>query len=265
MKRQKKAGKVLTGNAAKLKRRAQLVARGVEDANFLDDLTAAVGLPGQLFYVNGNSSNLSTLPARFVVKLETGERAARAALLAYHASACNGKPKTKVGRDHALRNGWAAPQQAFALDGCHPGSDNRKHMCNLLVWVHEAQEPVGLLAMSLDAAARSCSVQAIHVAPRLRGPLQLPSHLWQEAKDCVRAIAHEKLKKLAHNKCSVWTVRFTLEVACCQSQQGAHFWIERMGWDGTTHAKQAAKEWGKGVKWKPGTYQMWYKLPVQRA
>ena len=57
MKRQRKAGKVLAGRAAKLKRRADLKARGVDDEKILDDLVAAVGLPGQIFYVNGSNSD----------------------------------------------------------------------------------------------------------------------------------------------------------------------------------------------------------------
>ena len=59
------------------------------------------------------------------------------------------------------------------------------------------------------------------------------------------------------------SVRFTLAAPCCQSQQGAHFWITRMGWDGTEDAKRAAEEWAEpGKKWKPGTYEMWYTLSV---
>ena len=35
---------------------------------------------------------------------------------------------------------------------------------------------------------------------------------------------------------------------------------EWLGWE--EHAKQAAKEWGLGVKWKPGTYESWYQLTL---
>ena len=109
-----------------------------------------------------------------------------------------------------------------------------------------------MLAMSLDKSALSCSVQAIHVALRVRG-LQLPLHMWEKAKARVAEIARGKHVRI---------VRFSLVLACCQSQQGAHFWIHRMGWDGTEQAKQAAKELEKGVKWKPGEYELWYTLFV---
>ena len=120
MKRQRKAGKVLAGRAAKLKRRADLVSRGVDDEKILDNLVAAVGLPGQIFYVNGsNSDKLPKLPGNMQVRVSLGERDACAASLAYHAHMCLGKPGIKACRDHALAHGWAGPQQAFALQGTH--------------------------------------------------------------------------------------------------------------------------------------------------
>ena len=157
---------------------------------------------------------------------------------------------TLAGRDHALAQGWAAPQQAFALTGRNSGSDR---MCNISIGIDFLGEPVGVLALSLDKSARACMVQAIHVAPRLRGPMQLPAHLWEKALESVAEAARGKRSR---------SVRFSLEMPCCQSQQGAHFWICRMGWDGTEHARQAAQEWGLGVKWKPGTYALWYDLRV---
>ena len=51
LKRQRKAGIALHGGAAKLHRRAKLIARGVEDEERLDALTASVGLPGQSYLV----------------------------------------------------------------------------------------------------------------------------------------------------------------------------------------------------------------------
>ena len=46
-------------------------------------------------------------------------------------------------------------------------------MCNLAVVVFNKDIPVAVLAMSLDAAVRTCIVQAIHVTPAMRGPMQL--------------------------------------------------------------------------------------------
>ena len=245
------AGKVLSGQAAKLKRRANLVARGVDDEEMLDEMTAAIGLPGQPFYVNGiKCKKLAKLPGDMQVRVSHAERDACAAILAYHTHMCLGEPGNQAGREHALAQGWAAPQQAFALEGRHPGSNRQ---CNISIGIECLGEPVGILAMSLDRSARTCMVQAIHVAPRQRGPAQLPAHLWARGLECVLERARSQKSR---------SVRFSLEMACCQSQQGAHFWICRMGWDGTEHARQAAKEWGQGVKWKPGTYGLWYELDV---
>ena len=252
LKRQRKAGTVLAGRAAKLKRRATLVARGVDDEDILDDLVAAIGLPGQIYYVNGsNGSKLPKLPGNMQARVMLGECDARAASLGYHAHMCLGRPGDKAGRDHALAKGWAAPQQAFALAGKHPGS---QQICNVCICIDEGSEPVGILAMALDRSGRRCTVQAIHVEPRVRGPMQLPAHLWEKA---LESVAEAARGKQSHS------VRFSLEMACCQSQQGAHFWICRMGWDGTKDARNAAQEWGKGVKWGPGQYQLWYELDLR--
>ena len=258
LKRQRMAGTVLSGRAAKLKRRADLVSRGVDDEEVLDELTAAIGLPGQVFYVNGSKGKkLPQLPDNMQVRVSLGEHDACAANRAYHAFVCLGKPDTAAGRDHALAHGWAAPQQAFALQGRHPGSVRQ---CNISIGIHCLGEPVCMLAMSLDSSARACMVQAIHVVPKQRGPMQLPAHLWAKALESVVETARGKGSR---------SVRFSLEMACCQSQQGAHFWICRMGWDGTEHARQAAREWGQGVKWKPGTYELWHVvqtgMPAGRA
>ena len=42
---------MLAGRAAKLKRRAQLTARGVSDADMKEELTSSFGLPGMPFFV----------------------------------------------------------------------------------------------------------------------------------------------------------------------------------------------------------------------
>ena len=163
LKRQRKAGKALAGRAAKLKRRANLRSRGVDDDDTLDELTAAVGLPGQIFYVNGsNSDKLPKLPGNMQVRVSLGERDACAASLAYHAHMCLGAPDTKAGRDHALAQGWASPQQAFALRGRISAS---ARMCNISIGIDCLGEPVGILALSLDKSAQACTVQAHGAQP----------------------------------------------------------------------------------------------------
>ena len=255
-KRQKQAGTVLFGRAAVLRRRADLVERGTPN-DLLDEMTASVGLPGQPFYTTtaGSASttskhHLAALPEDFSMQVARDEQRSCAAVFAYHAHVCDGKPDEPAGRDAALARGWAGPQQAFALTGKHPSSGRK---CNVAIVVHQACQPVGLLAMSLSKDARGCIVQAIHAAPKVRGPLCVPEHMWRRATTCISEMARAQRSA---------AVRFSLEMPCCQSQQGAHFWIVRNGWDGTEHAKQAAKEWGLGVKWKPGTYESWYQLTL---
>ena len=75
------AGKALAGRAAKLKRRANLVARGVDDEEMLDEMTAAIGLPGQPFYVNGiKGKKVAKLPGDMQVRVSLAERDACAAI-----------------------------------------------------------------------------------------------------------------------------------------------------------------------------------------
>ena len=248
---------ILSGNAAKLARRAQLVARDTPE-ELLDELTAAVGLAGHPFYHgglhggqlhHGDNSTLKELPDAFTMDVAHGD-AACAALRTYHTHVCNGAPETKVGREAALKRGWTGPQQSLALAGHHQASTR---MCNLAITVHGAGEPVAILAMSLSANAHDCSVQAIHAAPKVRG-LRVPEPMWTRAKTVVAERARAQSRRVS--------VRFSLELPCCQSQQGANFWITRMGWDGTPHAKEAADAWGRGIKWESGTYELWYKLEV---
>ena len=77
LKRQRKSGKALAGGAAKVKRRSQLLARGVEDADMLNEMTASVGLPGIPLMVDvdiSRGTSLPLLPAGYVVQQVTGER-----------------------------------------------------------------------------------------------------------------------------------------------------------------------------------------------
>ena len=53
----------------------------------------------------------TALPDHFQIEVVHGEREACEALLAYHAYQCQGQPDCKSGRDHALKQGWTAPQQ----------------------------------------------------------------------------------------------------------------------------------------------------------
>ena len=216
LKRQRKAGLVLAGRAAKNKRRSELVARGVTDADILDEMTTSVGLSGVPFVVDVASRKgklpTSTLPVGYELRQVIGEQEACDALLRYHSSMCHGSPDTQIGRDYALSRGWAAPQQALALAGHHPGFPTSK--CNVLISIElkanadSTTEPVAVLAMHLKANARYCSVLVIHVPPQQRG-LQLPALLWDGAKACINKIARNFHRA---------AVKFTLAIPCCQSQ-----------------------------------------------
>ena len=246
----------LVGRAAQLKRRAVLVKRHghIADDGFVDELSTAVGKPGQIYMVGaqGTSSMCEELPPEMEVSVSEGESHAQAMLLDYHTQACSHAPGTKEGRDAALMRGWAGPQQALALQGRNTGS---LCMCNAVVCMRQAGELVGLLAMHVGSGVRKCVVQAIHVAPKVRGPWKVPNHLWEHARSYVAGLAGG----LAHAK-GLKLVRFSLELPCCMSQKGAHFWIYRMGWDGDEMSRKAAAEWGKGTKWEPGSYGLWYHL-----
>ena len=249
---------LLVGRAAKLKHRAALVKRHDHDADdgILDELLAAVGKPGQLYMAckgtgKAASSVGKELPREMEVVLSVGEINAGAMLHAYHTHACNDAPNTKEGRDCALKRGWAGPQQALALEGRNRGS---QRMCNAVVCMRQAGELVGLLAMHVQPGVRTCVVQTIHAAPKVRGPWNVPSHLWDSARACVADLARAK---------GVKKVRFSLELPQCMSQKGAHFWISRMRWEGDDLSTKAAEAWGNGeTQWTHGTYELWYQLQL---
>lgn len=250
-KRQLAAGKILNGRAAKLKRRAELKARGVQDEEDLESMSSTFGEPGFPYISSIDQDEVCELPSSLHLQVSSGESAACAALLTYHKHACMGMPDTPQGRDHALAQGWSGVQQALAIAGHHRRSTR---VCNMCVCVHGEEGMVGILAACLHSSMRSVSVLAIHVAPSMRGPLQLPNRMWQRACDCVAQEARMN---------GVTKVRFSLEIPCCQSQQGAYFWIHRMGWDGTVEAREAASAWQTHPgHWLPGDYDLWYELYV---
>ena len=271
------------GRAAKLARGAQLRARGVDDEDLLHEHLEGVGRPGESFLTtlgDPAAGPLGPLPPRFELSVAHDEDA-RGALLAYHAACCGpAGPGEPAGRDYAVERGWAAPQQALALQGRNK-SDGP--LCNLVVQATEGEGLVGVVALAFHWDA--CVVQAIHVAPRAKGPARLPEHLWERAKsellsrpsptqpglsadslnrgsrgERVAARAHKKAGSSSHGKPEL---RVTLEMARCQSRHGAAFWMGRCGWDGTADARRAAKEWREGNKGKSsvvGEYQMWCDL-----
>ena len=68
---------VLAGRAAKNKRRSELVARGVTDADILDEMTTSVGLSGVPFVVDVASRKgklpTSTLPVGYELRQVIGQ------------------------------------------------------------------------------------------------------------------------------------------------------------------------------------------------
>ena len=258
MTRQRRGGKALFGGAAKNHRRAVLLRSGAGSfsGKVLDELIKSVGLPGQVTYTANCPyamvSTLLPLPEASEIVVTTG-LGARHVLLVYHGSACSGSPDSEAGIADAIDRSWSAPMHRLAFEGKSVGS---KKVCNAVVCVHMAGEHAGLLAMHLDADVRMCIVQAIHVMPKFRGPWQLSRRMWELARSWVADVAREKKKKL---------VRFSLEMACSHSQQGCHFWITRMGWDGTADARRAANEYaceGEKKTWGTGQYECFYDLHI---
>ena len=62
IKRQRGAGKILSGRAAKLKRRAELKARGLQDEEVLESMTSSFGQPGLPFVSSIDHQGLCELP-----------------------------------------------------------------------------------------------------------------------------------------------------------------------------------------------------------
>jgi len=241
-----------------LKRKAELLRRDPNlDSETIHDLVAAVGKPGQIFYPKRKARHecpLPQLPEGSHMSVVTGSHACAAVLRAYHEHACSGSPpRIPAGPEAGSLIGWSAPQQHLASEGTPVGS---RMVCNVVVSVSVQAELVGLLAMHLDDAVRSCVVQAIHVMPSFRGPWQFSTHMWVQARTWVSRVARVKPSM---------RVRFSLETACSQSQQACHFWIHRMGWEGSADAMRACGEYGdsSGVKkWRVGEYLCFFNLQV---
>lgn len=146
------------GRAAVLKRTSGLLRRDPNlDSERLEDLVAAVGKPGQIFFTQRTPRHdcpLPQLPEGSHISVATGSDAF-AVLRAYHAHACSGSPATAAGPEAGILLGWSAPQQRLASEGTPVGSSK---VCNVVVSVCVLAEPAGLLAMHLDDAVRSCVV-----------------------------------------------------------------------------------------------------------
>ena len=147
----------------------------------------------------------------FTIEVCEGEETCLGSLREYHRVRCEDQPATEIGRSVADDQGWGGQLQRLAADGCPTGS---RSICNTLVIVHErcTGEAVGLLAMCFTS--RGCLVQAIHVVPRLRGPLRLPEQLWRKARAKIACEACEQQRR---------SYRVTAETACNQAPAAAAF------------------------------------------
>ena len=250
LKRQRSAGRVVYGAAAKSCRRKKLQGRAVEGSDIETQLVnvGAAGVPYAT--TAGVLPPLMPFPEDlFTMEVCEGEETCLRSIREYHRVRCEDQPVTEIGRSVADDQGWGGQLQRLAADGCATGSHS---VCNTLVIVHErcTGEAVGLLAMCFTS--RGCLVQAIHVVPRLRGPLRLPEQLWRTARAKIACEAREQ------QRCSY---RVTAETACNQAPAAAVFWIYRgCGWEGSADAAKAAASWMCGDHSSssivPGQYQL---------
>ena len=179
------------------------------------------------------------LPAEFSMLSFVGEAPSLAALQTYDVCMAVAAATPE--------NGWSPVQQALAVNGRTVSSGM---VCNLCVRVQHAGVPVGILTMAHKG--RRCMVQAIHVIPCRRGhPYVLAERMWHEARELVRVAASQQ---------GISKVTFSVESSCGQSQQAAHFWITRMGWEGSMESCRAAMEWqaASSTPWSVGEYVMTY-------
>lgn len=254
MKRQRCGGQVVAGGAAKKVHGSKLRKHYGEDFDLKEEHLAGVGLPEQIYYKDHRgqaASELEELPKVISLRVVTGADEVRQFLRDYHSMVCGFNEGTPAGRDFARDSrGWKAPQQYFALHGHNRGS---VVSCTHVVYVQQTTDYVAMLAIAMSASARSCAILCIHVMPSCRGPLKLPERMWTKAREMVSTLARRR---------KVDKVRFSLELAKCQSQQGAALWIGRLGWDGSEDAKRAAQAWHEGKKDVPGTFICSFELKL---
>lgn len=258
LKRQRAAGRVVYGAAAKSVRRKQLERRALTTSE-IETQVHSVGAAGVPFATHPHVlPPLMPLPENlFTIEVCAEEEACVRSLQEYHGARCEGEPETEAGRAVADSQGWGGQLQKLALDGRASAS---QYTCNCLVIVRESctgEAVVGLLAMCFTA--RGCVVLAIHVVPRLRGPLRLTEHLWIAARARIVVAARARQRR-------VYTV--TAEAACNQAPAAAAFWIYRCGWDGSADAKEAAASWMRDDKIcsvVPGQYLLWCTVIEERS
>lgn len=115
--------------------------------------------------------------------------------------------------------------------------------------------PVGIVAA--DVGARSVTVRIIHVVPRLRGHARLGEHLWQALLPLLHKAT--STKSTSRKLC-------LLNTTCERGAQAAAFWILRCGWQGSQDATEAAQRWhtqrdvASSSKTRVGEYIMSYQL-----
>ena len=115
LKRQRKAGTVVFGRAAKLARQAEVESHGKLDPQVLDEFMQCIGHPGAAFVTRASksrnkvSSTMTALPklrSDFDIRVSLGESNACNRLRMYHAHTCNGVPDSEAGSN--AEAAWAA-------------------------------------------------------------------------------------------------------------------------------------------------------------
>ena len=230
LKRQRRAGTVLDGAAAK--------AASAKKAKFRGSTPPSdVGREGQPYYHAVQVPPLPPAPTERFEVCKAGTGVAAAAMVSEYAS-----------------NQLTAPPSAdWSQELAAACRSPVTHA--VLVRERSTAAPVGVVAAHVGA--RSVTVRIIHVVPRLRGHARLGEHLWQ----ALLPLLHEATitTSTSHKLC-------LLNTTCARGAQAAAFWVLRCGWHGSDDAAEAAQRWhsqrdvASSSKTKVGEYIMSYQL-----
>ena len=229
LKRQRKAGTVLDGAAARAASAKKAAFRGSTPPQ-------DVGRPGQPYY---HSAPLPPLPQALpaLLELSTAKSGDEAATMV-RAYASEMAALEDVDWTQDLATACAAKVTHAAC-------------------VKELSPPALAGLVAADVGAHSVTIRVLHVVPRHRGHARLGEHLWRALLPQLQEATRTRSK---HRRTCY------LNTTCTRGPQAAAFWIERCGWKGSDDATDGARRWhtqgsvATSKKTKVGEYQMFYEL-----
>lgn len=114
-----------------------------------------------------------------------------------------------------------------------------------------SSQPLGICAVAVGR--RGCTLHVMHVLPHARGCGRLAERMWRRMCELLR-------ERTVGERESTRVVRLAVE--CGFAAKTAHFYMRRLGWQGSDDSQRAAAVWetGRSTNASVGEFEMWYQL-----